>query len=233
MFPGVPTMYLLAMDCAGPACSVAVLNGQDAIAWRHETMMRGQSERLVPMIDDVLGDAGIPASSLDRLAVTVGPGAFTGIRIGLASTRAMSLALGIPAQGVTTFDATLGAFVNNGATTSEQPVAVILETKRKDYYAKLFGPDGTSLAPGAALDAAALNSLLAAQAKGGCTLIGDGASRFLEQDADEAIGLVIQDGAGYTAVDVARTALAQHDTEILPPRPLYLRAPDVTPKPAA
>lgn len=228
----VPTMHLLAMDCAGPACSVALFRGDEVLAARHETMQRGQSERLVPMIGDVLGDASVAPDGLDRIAVTVGPGAFTGIRIGLASARAMALALDIPATGVTTFDATVRAYLSARNGTATRPIAVILETKRQDYYAQMFGPEGTPLAAGAAFDGPALRDLLAGHAAGGCDLVGDGAARFWKTDADTAIDAALTPGDGYSATDVGRCALARPAGDVAPPRPLYLRPPDVTLKPA-
>lgn len=221
-------MYLLAMDCAGPACSVALLKGRDSVAWRHEAMSRGQSERLVPMIDNVLGDASITASQLDRIAVTIGPGAFTGIRIGLASARAMALALDIPAVGVTTFDATMQAFTARDQEGETDPVVVILETKRKDYYAQMFAADGAALSAGTALDATALLDQMAGQ---NFRLIGDGAKRFFDNALKDGTRHTMPDSKGYTAIDVANRALDLADAAC-PPRPLYLRPPDVTVKPS-
>lgn len=228
----VPTMHLLAMDCAGPACSVALFRGDGVVAARHEAMQRGQSERLVPMINEVLNDACVPPADLDRLAVTVGPGAFTGIRIGLASARAMSLALDIPATGITTFDATIRNFLSGRPTLPTHPVAVVLETKRRDYYARIFGPDGAALSDGSALDGPTLCGLLAEKAAEGCILIGDGARRFLEKDGADIAAADLICGDGYTAVDVGHCALGLPSDRSQPPRPLYLRPPDVTVRPA-
>lgn len=225
-------MYLLSMDCAGSACSVALFRDQDTVAWRHESMLRGQSERLVPMIDEVLSDASITPAALDRLAVTVGPGAFTGIRIGLASARAMALALSIPATGVTTFAATMKAYLSAERSHTGRPVAVVLETKRSDYYTQLFNPDGTSLTHGMALDGPALCSLLSDLANTGCMLIGDGAKRFKDKNVPAAIDIELAAHTGFTASDVARCALADPGKASVSPRPLYLRPPDVTLKPS-
>ncbi|MEQ9490164.1 MAG: tRNA (adenosine(37)-N6)-threonylcarbamoyltransferase complex dimerization subunit type 1 TsaB [Alphaproteobacteria bacterium] len=228
----VPTMHLLAMDCAGPACSVALFRGDEVVAARHEGMQRGQAERLVPMIDEVLKDAATPPADLDILAVTVGPGAFTGIRIGLASARAMALALDIPATGITTFDATIRNFLSGRPAPPAHPIAVVLETKRRDYYARIFGPDGAALSDGAALDGPALCGVLSDIAAEGCILIGDGARRFLENDGAGIAAADLVCGDGYTAVDVGRCTLGLPPDRSLPPRPLYLRPPDVTVRPA-
>jgi tRNA threonylcarbamoyladenosine biosynthesis protein TsaB len=95
-------MRILAMDTATSSCSVALWCDETIVAARREVMSRGQAEALVPMIGDVLAEAKVTASDLDLLAVTVGPGAFTGLRIGLATARGMGLAAHVPCLGLTT-----------------------------------------------------------------------------------------------------------------------------------
>ena len=80
-------MTLLAFDTASTACSAAVLDGARILAQKFQAMERGQAEALVPMIGDVLTRAGLAVENLDIIAVTTGPGAFTGVRIGLAAAR--------------------------------------------------------------------------------------------------------------------------------------------------
>src|SRR3954469_5612836 len=98
-------MNILALDTAGAACSVAVLRGVVVAASRSEPMARGHSEALMPMIRAAMRDAALEFDALDLIAATVGPGAFTGIRIGLAAARGLALAAGKPAVGVTSFEA--------------------------------------------------------------------------------------------------------------------------------
>jgi tRNA threonylcarbamoyladenosine biosynthesis protein TsaB len=97
-------MLLLAFDTAGPDCAVALglddSGGREILARRSERIGRGHAERLMPMINEVLGEAGVGYADLDRIAVTTGPGSFTGVRVGIAAARALALALGIPAIGV-------------------------------------------------------------------------------------------------------------------------------------
>jgi len=224
-------MYLLTMDCAGSACSVALFEGNGVIASRHEIMARGQSERLVPMIGEVLADAGISPQHLNGLAVTVGPGAFTGIRIGLASARAMALALEIPATGVTTFDATVHAFLSDEKIEEQTLLAAILETKRSDFYAQLFHPDGSPVIAGAAMSGEALSRMIDEQISDSCVLIGDGAKRFHDGAPQTGKPMALNPGDGFTAVNVGLCALAGPATGTDSPRPLYLRPPDVTVKP--
>lgn len=93
-------MATLAIDTSMRACAVAV----SAEHWAREAMQRGQAERLVPMVAEVLGRAGLAFGDLARVVVTVGPGSFTGIRVGLATARGLGLALGVPVLGVSTLD---------------------------------------------------------------------------------------------------------------------------------
>lgn len=127
---------LLVFDTSCGACSVAVWSGDRAVAERYEAMPRGQAERLLPMIEETLAEAGMAWSWLDAVGVTRGPGAFTGIRIGLAAARGQALARGIPAVGISTFEAL--------AVRAPAGCMVAIDTKRNDLYCQLFGPGGAA-----------------------------------------------------------------------------------------
>ena len=129
-------MKILALDSSSGACSAAVRLDGNTIARRFEIMERGQSERLMPMVKDLLDETGVAISDLDLIAVTVGPGAFTGLRIGLAAARGLALALGKPCFGVTTTQA-----VAAGAA-GDAPLLVAIDSKRAciDYIGVLCHP---------------------------------------------------------------------------------------------
>ena len=93
-------MKILACDTALGACSVAVLDGEKTLAHRFEVMARGHAEALAPMVDDTMRESGLAFSQIDRLAVTTGPGTFTGQRVGLAFMRALRVALKKPLLGL-------------------------------------------------------------------------------------------------------------------------------------
>ncbi|WP_085341006.1 tRNA (adenosine(37)-N6)-threonylcarbamoyltransferase complex dimerization subunit type 1 TsaB [Aquidulcibacter paucihalophilus] len=97
-------MLILAIDTALNACSVAVLRSGEVLVSRVEPMAKGQAERLAPMVGEVLAEAGVTAPQIDRIAVTRGPGAFTGLRIGLAFARGFALALDRPCLGISTLE---------------------------------------------------------------------------------------------------------------------------------
>src|SRR5690242_5133699 len=100
----IARMKVLGLDSAGGQCAVAVLDGERVAAARAEAMVHGQAERLLPLIAETLAAAGVTPAALDLIAVTTGPGSFTGIRIGLAAARGLALATGRTVTGVGVFD---------------------------------------------------------------------------------------------------------------------------------
>ena len=129
-------MKILALDSATGACSVALWHDGAIVARRFAVMDRGQSEILIPMALEVLAEAGADFSSIDVFEVTIGPGAFTGLRIGLAAARGMALASGRPLVGVSTFEA-----VAHGVPVEElegRRVLVAVEFRREDIFVQTF-----------------------------------------------------------------------------------------------
>ncbi|MEO0371841.1 MAG: tRNA (adenosine(37)-N6)-threonylcarbamoyltransferase complex dimerization subunit type 1 TsaB [Pseudomonadota bacterium] len=96
----------LGFDTSAAHCAAALLSGEDVLISRSEAMTRGQAERLMPMIEELLASQAMGWSDLTRIGVGVGPGNFSGIRISVAAARGLALSLGVPAIGVTTFEAT-------------------------------------------------------------------------------------------------------------------------------
>ncbi|MCG8508028.1 MAG: tRNA (adenosine(37)-N6)-threonylcarbamoyltransferase complex dimerization subunit type 1 TsaB [Rhodospirillales bacterium] len=224
-------MRILAFDTATGACSVAVRIDGSLAARRFEQMRRGQSEALIPLVDEVMKAAGIGFPDLDLLAVTVGPGAFTGVRIGLSAARAMALAAKRPCMGVTTLEA-----VAAGVPAEEREsggLLVALDAKRADVYAQVFGAD--LMARGGPL--AVLPSEIPAHLPGGRILVaGDAAEPVIgtltEQgiEAIKSAAPVFPDAALVAAIAEDRWSgnRGEADPSPGPPQPLYLRPPDVT-----
>ena len=205
-------MKLLAVDTALGACSVAVLNGETVLAHRFEEMARGHAEALAPMVDAVMRQAGIAFAALDRLAVTTGPGTFTGQRVGLAFMRGLRVALQKPLIGVTTLEAMAAA-------TESGRAAAIHDAKRDEAYLLLRDGNETVLAPAVMPFDAAVARIAGF---GSCALAGTGAA---------AAGAALGDGFKVTgilqpdALWVGRLAMDRPASD-RPPAPLYLRAPD-------
>lgn len=131
-------MFILAFDTAVEGCSVVVLDTETGRHWADRLVTdRRQAEVLVPMIKAVMGQAGIGFSSLGRIAVTIGPGSFTGVRIGLATARALALASGTPLVGLSTL-----AVMAQSVVSAELPILAVLDTKREDFYGEVFSADG-------------------------------------------------------------------------------------------
>jgi tRNA threonylcarbamoyladenosine biosynthesis protein TsaB len=157
---------ILAFDTALNFCSVAVFaNGKASTEMRE--MAQGHAEHLVPMAERVLKDAKINYKDIEAIVTTVGPGAFTGLRIGLSTARAMALALNIPIFGITTTQ----ILAVQQARREAKPIGVVLETKRQDFYFQAFDAKGNPTTRAAALPKDKIDIK-------GLTLIGDGLSRF-------------------------------------------------------
>lgn len=219
---GVAPLKVLAIDSALAACSVAVLADGRIAAERREPMTRGHAERLLPMVREAMAEAGFGFEALDLIAVTVGPGHFTGLRVGLAAAQGLSLALDLPLAGVTTLEAVAAA-----APIPDERLVIALESKRADLYLQVFDGGRASSAPMALTpeDFAASPTL----PPGPLILAGDGAPR-LERVLAASGRLIRRIGPEIPdAVTVARIATSRHGTPVaMAPLPLYLRPPDVT-----
>jgi tRNA threonylcarbamoyladenosine biosynthesis protein TsaB len=214
-------MRVLAVDTALGACSAAVLEDSVLLARRHEAMQRGHAEALAPMVRDAMQDAGLAFAALDRLAVTTGPGTFTGQRVGLAFIRAMRLALKIPAIGVTTLDAMAAEALER---TGAPLAAAVADARRGEVYLGAREAAGVLIAP-VLLSMAEAAAALAAQGRGVLALAGGGAGLVAPLLEQAGIAVV---PSGVTVPDALYAAkLALKAPELRePPRPLYLRAPD-------
>lgn len=197
---------ILAVDTCLTACSAAVVEGGRVLAARSEPMERGHQERLGPMVAEVM--AGLSFADLQRIGATVGPGSFTGLRVGLAFAKGLGLALGRPVAGVGTLRALAADEIGCAA--------AVIDARRGQVYLQAF-EDATPLSEPEALTAEDAAARLAALGEG-WRLIGTGAS-LVAVLLPRAIVLA------RTAPDPTAVArLAAMSME--PARPLYLRAPD-------
>ena len=211
-------MIVLAFDTACDACSAAVWQDGELRAQEFAAMARGQSEALMPMIARVMALANVGFPDLAAIGVTVGPGAFTGLRIGLAAARAMALAAAKPAIGVTTLEALAAAAPQIGE------LVVAIDAKRDDLYLQRFLNGAPAAAPYAALPEAF------DAPPGAFMLAGDGAARLFEVLPAEtrARASLLAEPRLPDAAVVARVAAQRlaGGADIASPRPLYLRPPD-------
>ncbi len=220
-------MRVLAIDTALDACSAAYVTvdaagGAQAAAVASEPMAKGHAERLMPMLADLRAEAGW-GGPVDRIVVTVGPGTFTGARVGLAAARAMALAWDCPCLGVSSLEAL--------AASATTPIRLAAhDARRGQYYAQLFMAGGAALTEPLAVDAAGVWSRVQALAPPGTHCIGSGAAALVR--ACPADRLTALERAVPDPVVLARFAL--DDPAERPARPVYLRPPDAVPaKPPA
>ncbi|MCI2400460.1 tRNA (adenosine(37)-N6)-threonylcarbamoyltransferase complex dimerization subunit type 1 TsaB [Aliiroseovarius subalbicans] len=128
-----PDPLILAFDTSAAHCAAALLSGDRVIVNRHEDMGRGQAERLMPLLEEVLAEGGATWRDLAAIGVGIGPGNFTGIRISVAAARGLALSLGVPAVGVSTLEAQA-----HGQT---RPVWSLVDARRDHLYAQHLGID--------------------------------------------------------------------------------------------
>ena len=203
-------MIILALDTCLSACSAALVDGDLVRAWRFEPMVRGHQERLALMVQELMAEAGAAFSTVERIGVTVGPGSFTGLRVGLAFAKGLALALDIPCVGV-------GALQALGYGRAGLSVA-IADARRDQAYWQAFR-DGAPITPPQASGLADIVDWLTEQG-GPDTLVGPGvgllSARFPKATLLETPG----------PDPVAVAALAAAVEKPMPPAPLYLRTPD-------
>ena len=224
-------MKLLAIDAACSACSAALWSDGSVIASCFMPMERGQAESLLPMIVTVMNDGGCNFGEIDVVAVTVGPGSFTGLRTGLAAARGIAVARGLPVVGVTTLETVaLAARRLAPGCANELPVTVVLDTRRADLYVQRFGVD---LAPLSAPSTALPEAVVVELPEKGVLLAGDAVPRILALLRPGRSGSVVVaenttvPDAVYVAEIGANRIVADRVGEgMIPAAPLYLRPPE-------
>lgn len=219
---------LLAFDTAGPLCAVALArpsgDGVDILAAAEERLGRGHAERLMPMIEAALGEANVRFGDLTRIAVTVGPGSFTGVRAGVAAARGLALALGIRAVGVGSLEA-LAYAVRRAHRTGT--VVATFDARRGEVYAHIEDiVSARALAGPAAFNPAALAARLADVSRP-LMLTGSGAPLLAPLLPTAEVVLV--GAADHPDIaDVAALGLSGDASHA--PVPLYARAADAKPQ---
>ena len=207
------------MDAAAGACSAAVWVDGAVRGRRFEAMLRGHAEALVPFVLEALAEAGQDFADLDLVAVTVGPGAFPGLRVGLATARAMALAAALPILGATTLEVLArGAAGGDGSS----PILAVLDSRREDVFAQLFDRAGAPLGDPAVRS---YDALAAMAPEGPVAVVGDVAERaaraLVEAGRQAGARAAMPDAAALAALAAAAPARAGRE----PPRAFYLRAP--------
>jgi tRNA threonylcarbamoyl adenosine modification protein YeaZ len=209
-------VLLLALDTATPAVTVALHDGAGVLARSHQVDARRHGELLLPAVDRVLREAGVTPADVTGFVVGVGPGPYTGLRVGLVTAAAFGAATGAPVHGVCTLD---GIAYAAGQAGLDDPFVVATDARRKEvYWARYADPRtrATEPAVGRPADIAALVA--------GYPAVGAGALLYREVFTDIPGGMPEhQSAAALAALAAERLAAGE---ELLPPLPLYLRRPD-------
>jgi tRNA threonylcarbamoyladenosine biosynthesis protein TsaB len=221
-------LRVLAIDTALEACAAAVLdtNRKGALTSRSLPMMRGHAEALMPLIAAVMSAANTEFFDLDRIAVTVGPGSFTGLRVGVAAARGIALAAGKPAVGLTTLAALAAPFFDADET---KALLAVIDARHDQVYMQLFGSGGrTLIAPRLAPVRDAIRAAMTSPTR----IVGN-AAKLVESAWPDNERRPLQ-VAAVRAPDigwVARLGAATADVSAAV-KPLYLRDADAQPQEA-
>lgn len=221
-------MLILAIDTALEACSAALYDTETGVARAGESlaMGRGHAEALVPLLKRVMSAAGATFKDVDSYAVTVGPGSFTGLRVGLSAARSFGLATSRPVIGISTL-ATLAAPLF--ADDDHIPVAAAIDAHHDNVYLQMIGPGGRLLVGPRAMTA---REAARAVAIGPVRLVGSGAALIAQNwPSGERPALEIYPEAMPDPVWLARLASVA-DPGRSEPKPLYLREADAKPQTA-
>jgi len=199
---------VLGFDTSAAHCAAALVQGDTLLAELHEDMARGQAEALMPLLEQVLALAGKGWGDLDGLAVGVGPGNFTGIRIAVSAARGLSLGLNVPSIGVSIFDARAEGL--------PRPLCVVEDARRDEVYMQQFTPDAGPAQLLTLLECAALTGRLALTGSAAAALSAGSRAQVLEPRFTLAHA-------------IARVGLHRLGQNHARPAPLYIRPADAAP----
>ncbi len=209
-------MRILAFDCAGAQCAAAILTDGDVTAEKRLLAERGHAQLLIPMLVELLDGSGLTFADIDRFAVTIGPGSFTGIRVALAAAHGLALGTGKPIIGITNFEALAAAATG----IAESRLLVAIDSKRAELFVQLFDRTGAALGEPAML---APDAIAAWAGPEPVALAGDAAAQL----AGMVGGRLVAGPVTVDPVVVARLAAGRAAGPA--PAPFYLRAPDAVP----
>ncbi len=218
-------MTVLAIDTAHAAVAVCLMDAKGHVLARDsQHMARGHAEALLPAIQRVLDGAAVPFSQLSRVAVVVGPGSFTGIRIGISAARGIGLACGTPVVGISSLAALAAPLIGSEGTSV---IAAAIDAKHGQVYVQGFSPRGEAiLAP----RIAKIRDAVRAFGAGPLRLVGSGAAVMAIEAWSMGMEADVASDAGSPDIAfVARLGLLA-DPDAAPARPFYLKAPDARPQ---
>ena len=219
-------MRVLAIDTALGACSACILDTEEGEPLAHEMLImeRGHAEALLPLVDRVVSAVDGGFSGLDRVAVTIGPGSYTGLRVGISAARAIGLAAGIPVVGVTTLSALLAPVV---AAERRKLAAAAIDARHGHVYFQAVAPGGRTIVQAGLI---AIRDAVRLVGTGPVVLSGSGAPLVAAEALAAGVEATVYDAPLAPDIAlVARLGLLADPAHALP-KPLYLRGPDAKPQ---
>jgi tRNA threonylcarbamoyladenosine biosynthesis protein TsaB len=221
-------MLILAIDTALDACAAAVLDKGTGrlIAQESLPMKRGHAEALMPLIARVMKESVLPFAALDRVAVTTGPGSFTGLRVGLSAARGIGLAAGKPVVGLTTLSAYAAPIVSEAG---EQPVISAIDARHDHVYFQVVSGNGSSLVKA---KVAPVAEALEASRFGAPHLVGNAAKILADRWPSDAPPPIKVEALAAPDISWVAWLGAAVTPGTAPAKPYYLRAPDAKPSQA-
>ncbi|HXL12935.1 MAG TPA: tRNA (adenosine(37)-N6)-threonylcarbamoyltransferase complex dimerization subunit type 1 TsaB [Bradyrhizobium sp.] len=218
-------MLILAIDTALDACAAGVLDTDAGkmLAQESQAMKRGHAEALMPLIGRVIAESGVAFAGLDRIAVTTGPGSFTGLRVGLSAARGIALAASKPVVGLTTLSAYAAPIVGQNG---EHPIITAIDARHDQVYFQVVSGNGNSLIRPRV---APIEEAAGASRFGAAHLVGNAATILSQRWPAHALPPFNVDS--QPAPDIAWVAWlgAAVNPDTAPARPFYLRPPDAKP----
>jgi tRNA threonylcarbamoyl adenosine modification protein YeaZ len=222
-------LRVLAIDTALGACSACIWQAGDAEPLARESILmeRGHAEALLPLIDRLSSQVEGGFSSLDRVAVTVGPGSYTGLRVGIAAARGIGLAAGIPVIGVATLSAFLAPLM---ATERRGLFTAAIDAKHGQIYIQAIAPGGRAIIQPSLMGYRDAIRLLGS---GPLVVTGSAAAMLAAEARIQGVEALVSDVAAAPDIAwVARLGAIADPNQALP-KPLYLREPDAKPQTSA
>lgn len=219
-------MLVLAIDTALDSCAAAVLDTQarQFLAREALPMKRGHAEALMPLIARVMAQFGAGFEALDRIAVTVGPGSFTGLRVGISAARGLALAAGKEVVGLTTLTAYAAPQVS---APHDEPILAVIDARHDHVYCQLVSGRGETLVEPAVTP---IDETFGAARYGRLRLVGNAAQILADRWPAHLDPPALVDAQPAPDIEWVAWGGALADPESALPKPFYLRAPDAKPK---
>lgn len=209
------------IDTACNGCNVALGDENGMMVCHQEPIDRGHADHIIPIFEKLLHDNGKASSDIDRVIVTVGPGSFTGLRVGITTARIMGMALDKPVHGITSFQS-FSCGVND-----DNDRLVIVETKRGDYYVQYLDANHKAQGEAASLPLDDLKTLINQNPM--AIITGDAVQRLVAECSDIKNNLIQQDSIDLKTVT---NVIGAGNLDLREPEAFYIREADVSqPKP--